>query len=119
MTTADLTPWSAPGITPEGLSMAGTPDATPSSFFNVEGCADPPGLNPGFSAGTVSPQGGAFSAFTMNLSRQDREQFVKGIQVHTPPGLLGVLSTVPLCGEAQADAGDCPEASKIVARRLG
>ena len=42
-TTADFTPWSSPGITPEGSSMAGTPDATPSSFFDVEGCANPPG----------------------------------------------------------------------------
>ena len=35
------------------------------------------------------PQAGQYSAFTMNLSRQDREQYVKGIQIHTPPGLLG------------------------------
>ena len=117
-TTTDFTPWSAPGITPEGLLMAGTPDATPSSFFDVVGCASPPGLSPGFVAGTVTPQAGQFSAFTLNLSRQDREQFVKGIQVHTPPGLLGMLSSVPLCGEPQADAGHCPEASKIGTTRV-
>ena len=119
-TTADFTPWSATGITPEGLAVAGTPDATPSSFFNVEGCAPgTPPFGPGFSAGTASPQGGAFSAFTMNLSRQDREQFVKGIQVHTPPGLLGMLSSVvPLCAEAQANAGTCPETSKIGTTRV-
>jgi hypothetical protein len=117
-TTADFTPWSSPGITPEGLSMPGTPDATSSSFFGVEGCANPPGLNPGFSAGTVSPQGGAFSAFTMNLSRADREQFVKGIQVHTPPGLLGMLSSVPLCEEPWAENGHCPETSKIGTTRV-
>ena len=112
-TTADFTPWSAPGINPEGLAMPGTPDATPSSFFNVEGCGNPPGLRPGFVAGTVSPQAGRFSAFTLDLTRQDREQFFKGIEVHTPPGLLGMLSSVPLCEEPQADAGGCPEASKI------
>ena len=38
--------------------MAGTPDATPSSFFNVTGCADPPPFDPGFVAGTVTPQAG-------------------------------------------------------------
>ena len=91
MTTTQLTPWSAPGVTPEGLAVAGTPEATPSSFYEVQGCAASPGLNPGFTAGTVSPQAGAYSAFTLNLSRQDREQYVKGIQVHTPPGLLGML----------------------------
>ena len=120
-TTADFTPWSAPGITPEGLSMPGTPDATPSSFFEVSGCASPAGLAPGFQAGTVSPQAGQFSAFTMNLSRADREQFVKGVQVHTPPGLLAMLSSVPLCPEAQANDpavyGECV-ASKIGTTRV-
>jgi hypothetical protein len=118
VTTADFTPWSAPGTTPEGLSLAGTPDATPSSFFTVGGCASPPGLNPGFVAGTVTPQAGQFSAFTMNLSRQDREQYVKGIQIHTPPGLLGMLSSVQLCGEPEANNGHCPESSKIGTTRV-
>jgi hypothetical protein len=117
-TTADFTPWSAPGVTPEGLSMAGTPDAVSSSFFDVEGCAGSPGLSPGFVAGTVTPQAGAFSAFTLNFSRQDREQFVKGIQVHTPPGLLGMLSSVKLCEEPQADKGECGPESKIGTTRV-
>jgi hypothetical protein len=120
VTTADFTPWSAPGTTPapESLSMAGTPDATPSWFFDVKGCSSPPPLNPGFTAGTVTPQAGQFSPFTLNLSRQDREQYVKGIQVHTPPGLLGMLSSVPLCGEPQANNGHCPESSKIGTTRV-
>jgi hypothetical protein len=118
LTTADLTPWSAPGVTPEGLAMPGTPDATSSSFFDVAGCANPPGLNPGFLAGTVSPQAGAFSAFTLNFTRQDREQYLKGIQVHTPPGLLGMLSSVTLCQEPDAQSGHCPEASKIGTTRV-
>jgi hypothetical protein len=112
-TTADFTPWSAPGVTPQGLSMPGTADVLSSSFFGVEGCSSPSPFSPGFVAGTVSPQAGQFSAFTMNLSRQDREQYVKGIQVHTPPGLLGMLSSVPLCEEPQADSGHCPESSRI------
>jgi len=118
VTTADFTPWSAPGLTPEGLTMPGTPDATPSTFFDVQGCANPPGLNPGFTAGTVLSQAGAYTPFTMNLSREDRQQFVKGLQIHTPPGLLGMLSSVPLCGEPQADAGTCPETAKIGTTRV-
>jgi hypothetical protein len=119
-TSADLAPWSAPGITPQGLSMAGLPDATPSSFFEVEpqNCPNHPGLSPGFVAGTVTPNAGKFSAFTMNLARQDREQYVKGIQLHTPPGLLAMLSSVQLCGETEADTGHCPESSKIGTTRV-
>ena len=118
VTTSDFTPWSAPGITPSGQLVAGTPDATPSSFFDVEGCANPPGLNPGFLAGNVSTQAAAFTPFTLNLSREDREQYVKGIVLHTPPGLLGLLASVPLCGEAQAEAGTCEAGSQIGTTRV-
>jgi hypothetical protein len=118
VTTADFTPWSEPGITPEGLSVPGTADATPSSHYEVGGCASPPLLKPGFTAGTVTPQAGQYTSFTMDLSRRDREQFLKGIQVHTPPGLLGMLSSVPLCPEPLASQGKCPDASKIGTTRV-
>jgi hypothetical protein len=117
-TVADFRPWSAPGQTPEGPFVAGTPDATPFSSFDVQGCAGPAGLTPGFLAGTVTPQAAKYSAFTLNIAREDREQYVKGIQLHTPPGLLGMLSSVPLCGEPAADAGECPESSKIGTTRV-
>ena len=118
VSTAVFTPWSMPGITPEGLSMPGTPDAAPSSQYEVQGCSNPQPFNPSFVAGTVTPQAGQFSAFTLNLSRQDREQFVKGLQVHTPPGLSGMLSSVPLCAANEAEAGTCGEQSKIGTTRV-
>jgi hypothetical protein len=118
VTTSDFTPWSEPGTTPEGLVMAGVPDATPSSFFDVTGCSSPAPFAPGFLAGTVTPQAGQYSSFTMNLSRKDREQDIKGIQIHTPPGLLGMLSNVTLCNEADANTGHCPETAKIGTTRV-
>lgn len=118
VTTADFSTWAAPGTTPEGVFMPGLGDATPSDYYNVEGCASLPGLAPGFIAGTVTPDAGKFTAFTVNISRKDREQYIKGVQLHTPPGLLGVLANVPLCGEADANAGTCPEASKVGTTRV-
>jgi len=111
-TNADLTPWSAPGQA-DGVFVAGTPDATPSSYFNVEGCQDPPVLKPGFLAGTVTPQAGQFSAFTLTFTRKDREQYFSRVQVRTPQGLLGTLANVPLCGEPSAAQGTCSTASRI------
>jgi hypothetical protein len=108
-TTSDFTPWSTPI----------TPDATPSSSFNVDwdgnggACPSVPGLSPGFSAGTSNPNAGQFSPLTVTFSREDREQNLSGIQVRTPPGLLGSLSGVPLCGEPQASLGTCGAGSKI------
>jgi hypothetical protein len=108
-TTSDLTPWSAPE----------TPDATPSSSFAVDwdgsGGACPAGLPfaPGFTGGTVTPVAGAFSPFTLTFSRRDREQGLSAATVNTPPGLLGVLKSVMLCGEPQAAQGTCDPASQI------
>jgi uncharacterized repeat protein (TIGR01451 family) len=108
-TTTDFTPWSTPI----------TPDATPFSSFNVDwdgnggACPAIPPLNPGFSAGTSNPNAGQFSPLTLTFSREDREQDLSGIQVRTPPGLLGGLSGIPLCGEPQASLGTCSAASRI------
>jgi hypothetical protein len=40
------------------------------------------------------------------------------MQVHTPPGLLGMLSNVQLCDAAGAEAGTCGESSKIGTARV-
>lgn len=109
VTTSDITPWSSPI----------TPDATPSSAFNVDwdgkGGACPASIPfaPSFSAGTSNANAGQFSPLTITFNREDREQDLAGIQVVTPPGLLGTLSGIPLCGEPQADLGTCSEASRI------
>jgi hypothetical protein len=107
--TGDITPWSTPI----------TPDATPASQFNVDwdgnGGACPSSLPfaPSFSAGTSNPNAGQFSPFTLTFGREDREQDMSGIRVHMPPGLSGILTGVPLCGEPQADLGTCSSASQI------
>jgi hypothetical protein len=102
-TRTQLTPWSSP--------FSGPP-ATPQSGFSItSGCAG--GFAPSFSGGTSSNQAGGYSPFTVTFSRADGEQALQGIQVHTPPGLLGTLSHVPLCAEAQAQAGTCGSESQI------
>jgi hypothetical protein len=99
--TAQLTPWSSP--VPAGVS---------SSPFGIEsGCTSQ--FNPSFTAGTTSIQAGAFSPFTATFSRTDQDQYLSDVTVQTPPGLLGMLSTVQLCGEPQAGRGECPAASQI------
>ena len=112
-TTSDLTPWSAPGL--GGLSgsepVAGTPDATPFASFNVdfngagEPCPATLPFSPSFNAGTIGPaaaSAGASTDFTVTFGRQDREQDLSGITVHMPPGLVGKIPAVTLCGQAEA-----------------
>jgi hypothetical protein len=85
--------------------------AEPSAPFTVSGCTNQ--FAPAFSAGTVNPQAAASSPFTLTFSRQDREQDLSGITVNMPEGLLGKIAGIPQCGEAQANAGTCPAASRI------
>ena len=126
-TTTDLTPWSAPGL--GGLSgteaIAGTPDATPSGSFNVDwngaGGACPGSLpfSPSFGAGSQTPTAGASSPFSVTLGREDREQDISAITLSTPPGLLGMVSQVTQCPEAQANAGTCGPESEIGSTTVG
>jgi hypothetical protein len=108
-TSADFTPWSSPFI----------PGAVWSSSFGIESgaggssCGSLSSFAPSFTAGTTDNQAGAFSPFGVTFSRQDGEQDVGGVQVTTPPGLLGVLKGVERCGEPQASQGTCGAGSLV------
>ena len=102
VTTSDLTPWSSPE----------TPDAHPASAFTVTGCEGSP-FSPAFSAGTTSTNAASYTDFTATFHRPDRQQNLDAVQVTTPPGLLGMLSHIVLCGKPQAAQGTCSSASQI------
>ncbi len=106
-TTASITPWSgnAPVESSSEFQIASGP--------NGAACSDPLPFEPSLTAGTTSIQAGGFSPFRMTMSRGDGEQNLQAIQLKMPPGLLGTLSTVKLCGEPQADQGTCGAESLI------
>ena len=101
-TVAQLTPWSSPF----------TPDAALSSEYEVSGCLGSR-FAPSFTAGTTSNQAGGFSPFTLAFGRSDADEFIGGVSLRTPPGLLGMLSSVTLCKEPQASLGTCGADSLI------
>jgi hypothetical protein len=68
---------------------------------------------PTLTAGTTSNQAGGFSPFTMTMSREDGQQSLKSVSLRMPPGLLGTLTGIPLCGESEADAGTCGAGSLV------
>jgi hypothetical protein len=76
-------------------------------------CSSLGSFSPSFSAGTSGNGAGAFSPFELTISRSDGEQRLSSVKTVMPPGLAGVIAGVSLCGEAQANAGDCPASSKI------
>jgi hypothetical protein len=106
-TSTEMTPWSG-----------GAP-STPSWTFQIDSgpggspCTATQPFDPQLVSGTVSNQAGAFSPFSLTFFRSDGEQNLARIQVTTPPGLLGTLSRVSLCGEPQAQQGTCGPESEI------
>jgi hypothetical protein len=114
-TQATLTPWSgnAPVNTSSTFKILTGPNGGP--------CPNPAGeqslsalpFAPALTAGTTSNQAGGFSPFTMTMSREDGNQNLQAVVLHMPPGLLGTVSTVTPCGEAQANAGTCGTESLI------
>jgi hypothetical protein len=107
VTRARFTPWSE------------TPPVSASSTFNVTSgpnggpCPNPLPFAPTLEAGMKNVQAGAFSALTTTISREDGNQDIQTVQLRMPPGLSGVLAGIPLCPEAQANAGSCSSASEI------
>jgi hypothetical protein len=106
-TTASIAPWSEnpPAQISSEFQITSGPDGRP--------CSNPLPFAPSLTAGSLNLQAGAFTPFTMTMSREDGNQNLKAVQLKMPPGLLGTLSDVALCGEAQANAGTCGPASLI------
>jgi hypothetical protein len=77
-----------------------------------EGCGND-GFSPTISGGSVSQAAGVFTPFHFTFLREDGQQELRSISVSTPPGLLGSIRGVPLCPEADARTGFCPDASQI------
>jgi hypothetical protein len=96
-----VTPWS--GTAPVAADSA--PGAIPA-------CAPSP-FAPSFGASTGSSASGAFTSFTARIGREDRNQFLSGVRVDTPPGLAAKIKGVAKCPSAAAATGACPASSRI------
>jgi hypothetical protein len=106
-TTASITPWSGnpPVDSSSEFQITSGPNHTP--------CSDPLPFAPELTTGSLNIQAGAFTPFTMTMSREDGNQNLDAIQLKMPPGLLGELSKTKLCGEAEGNAGTCGPESLI------
>jgi hypothetical protein len=92
-----------------------TPFAPFSTDANGHGgaCASPLSFTLGQSTQSSSAKAGAYTSYTFNLQRNDGQQYLSALSTTLPAGLLGAIPSVPLCGEAQAQAGTCGAASQI------
>jgi hypothetical protein len=96
-----LTPWS------------GTAPKTATAMFTIDqGCTF--GFSPGLTVSALSTAAGRpAGATTMTVSRTDNDQNLRSVTANLPPGLAGSLKGVPVCPDANADAGTCPADSRV------
>ena len=89
----------------------------------------PSPFHPGFEAGSLSAQAGAYTPFQMRLTRNDGEQDMGRFSFKLPPGVVPRLAGIPYCseaaiaqaksrqgphgGEEEKDSPSCPAASQI------
>jgi hypothetical protein len=102
--------WSSPFVsdfdTTASFSLTEGPEGS--------GCpSSPMPFSPSLTAGATTDQAGGFTAFSMLLQRADGQQRIERLSFKAPQGLSAMLSQVPLCDEADANAGTCPAASHI------
>jgi hypothetical protein len=107
-TNATFAPWSG-----------GEPVSSQSSFevtSGPNGSACPGAALP-FSAslasGTTNNNAESYTGLDTTMSRADGQQPIQSITLHYPAGISGLLSSVKLCGEAEANAGTCGPESQI------
>ena len=102
---AELYPWSNPDV----------PRHEESSFLITHGpegnpCPQgTPPFHPQILAGAVNPQAGAYSPFSVKLSRTDSEQEITHFSIKLPPGVSGKLAGVPECSDAAIAAAKARE----------
>jgi hypothetical protein len=114
-TTTALSSWSDPTALALGSS----------SFTINSGCMS--GFAPTFTAGTTGAKAGSFSPFVLSFSRADTDQYLSGLQVKLPEGMLARITGVKECtaaelasissqpgtGVAQEANPSCPSGSRV------
>jgi hypothetical protein len=103
-TTGDLKPWT---------TDAGVADSTPFYEFEINQNCFGPQFQPTLKAGSPNIQAGEYSPFTLAFGRSDNDEFLSGISLTMPPGLLGNIGSVTQCKEPQASRGTCGPESLI------
>ncbi len=111
-------PTCGPHLVQSAMASWGGQTSSPADDFGLA-CVGARGFAPSFTAGGANTTGGAFSPFSVAFARQDGEQYLSGVGVTLPGGLLARLKDVPLCGSAQAEAGRCPLESRVGTATVG
>jgi hypothetical protein len=99
--------------TSAATAWSGGATARPGAAFDITGCSSSPVFAPGFLAGTTNNHAGESTSFTLQARRADGQAGLASVSADLPPGLIANVASVQPCGEADANAGTCPDASQV------
>lgn len=105
-TRASMTSWGGHSAEPESTFQV---------YANEEGapCPDEQPFRASFVAGTTIPTAGGDTGLSLTFGRGDQDEFIGGLRLELPTGLLGRLSSFPLCPVARAEANQCSDDSLV------
>jgi hypothetical protein len=122
-TTHAMSAWSGTpdsGPRDKGFTLTGAPGGGPCA----KSMAERP-FSPGFSASPGSTVARAFTPFSLQITRNDGQQEIKGVDLTLPPGATAKLKGVPYCppsalaaaadrsGAAEKASPSCPDTSQV------
>jgi hypothetical protein len=106
-----FTPWASPSVANvQATSTLGITSGTDGAACPSTGALP---YSPQLTAGATTDQAGGYTDFSLLLQAPDDQQRTSRLQFKTPEGLLGMISKVTLCTNAQAEANACPAGSQI------
>jgi hypothetical protein len=108
-TSASLASWNGGAPVAAGSSVT----VSSSPLGPCPGSANQRPFGVSLEAGTQSSSAATRSPFTLQVNRPDGNQELGRIDATLPLGVLPVLKNVPLCGDADANAGTCGAASQV------
>ncbi len=101
--------WSGTGLETSALAaqfaITSGPEGTP--------CVGAQPFVPSIKGGSTSLQAGAFTDFSLQVTRPGADQELAGVTVHLPVGNAAILASVTPCPEPQASLGTCGPQSEI------
>jgi hypothetical protein len=97
----------------EFVPWSGGPPATGDTPMEITESCEGGGFAPKLIAGSTDSRGGAFSPFTVTVSREDLEQNIAGLALTLPRGIAASFAGIPRCEGAAAETGACPPGSRV------
>ncbi len=95
-------------------NLASQPPFAISSGPGGEPCLpNPQPFAPNFAAGSMDPQAGAFTPFSLEIQNPDGNQALSTLALRLPTGIAALLSSVSTCEEPEAARGQCGAQSLI------